>query len=742
MEAADRHPFLAERLDWHFPLETTHSGIPLSNATFGALLWGGGRDIRITVNRADYWDHRGGITWGDEATWENLKQWLVEGDEANLRRVFEGERTGEESEPPRPTRLPMGRVDLRLREGCSLRVGRLDLGTSEAHIEIAGAPTARAVLVRHDPVLALRFEGIEVEAVSVPPDAPAVMEYFSRYGLPPAQVFSEGDWGGWVQECPGEPAICVAWQIGRSDGVTQVLITSVYGETPADAREHARSVLTDHAEAGYEQLADRTAAWWGGYWSRIAAVSVPDAECGLLYYLGMYKLAGLSVPGSPAATLQGPWVEEYCMPPWSSDYHFNINVQECYWPAFAGNFISALQPLWKMVKRWEPRLRENARAFLGIDDGLQLPHAVDDRCTCMGGFWTGSVDHGSTSWTGQLMWQQWRYTMDEGFLRETVYPFLKGAMRVYEAMLQDDGKTMSLPVSVSPEFGGSGSSAWGRDASFQLANIHFLCRALIEASELLDIDADDRSRWQYIAERLPLCSTDPSGNEIWLWDDQPLSESHRHHSHLAGLYPFGVFDYHGDEAQRALVAASMRTLTRQGMGLWTGWCMPWAAILHARTGNGHMANVLLNAFRRCFMGPGYASTHDARFSGFTLMDGRPEIMQVEAGLAAAAAVLELLVQCSHGTIRIFAALPNWWRDVAFDGIRTDGAFLVSGRIRDGEIEAVRVFSEAGAPLRVVNPFGERGCIVGSGEGASRHVNDPVIEMETKPGQVIVLSPAV
>ena len=100
------------------------------------------------------------------------------------------------------------------------------------------------------------------------------------------------------------------------------------------------------------------------------------------------------------------------------------------------------------------------------------------------------------------------------------------------------------------------------------------------------------------------------------------------------------------------------------------------------------------------------------------------------------------MQCAHGTVRMCAALPNGWLDVAFYGIRTDGAFLMSGRSRDGEIEAVRVFSEAGAPLRVVNPFGERGCIVGSGEGASRHVNDPVIEMETKPGQVIVLSPAV
>ncbi len=742
MDAADRHPFLAEWVTWHFPLETTHSGIPLSNGTFGALLWGAEADLRITINRADYWDHRGGITWGEEATWDNLKRWLDEGDEENLRRVFEGVRSGDESEPPRPTRLPMGRVDIALPAGSRLEMGRLNLASSEAQMSLGEGCEVRAVLVRHDPVLALRIEGCEVTARSVPPDAPAVREHFSRYGLPPAEVFDEGQCGGWVQECPGEPAMCVAWQVVETEGAVEILITSVYGDTAADAREQALSSLQDHAEAGYRQMADRTASWWAGYWSRVAAVHVPDHDCALLYYLGMYKLAGLSVPGSPAATLQGPWVEEYWMPPWSGDYHFNINLQECYWPVFAGNFIPALEPLWQMLKRWEPRLRQNASAFLGIDDGLQLPHAVDDRCTCMGGFWTGSVDHGSTSWTGQLMWLQWRHTMDEHFLAETVYPFLKGAMRVYEAMLQDDGKVMSLPVSVSPEFGGSGAGAWGRDASFQLANIHFLCHALIEASERLGVDAEDRHRWQFIAERLPLASTDPDGREIWLWDGQPLSESHRHHSHLAGLYPFDILDYHGCEQHRSLIDASMRTLTRQGMGLWTGWCMPWAAILHARTGNGDMADVLLHIFRRCFMGPGYASTHDARFRGFTLMDGRPEIMQIEASLAAAAAVLELLIQCSRGTIRIFAALPSWWRDVAFEGLRAEGAFLISGRMRNAQIEGVRIVSEAGAPLRMVNPFGPAGCIVGSGDGPSRHVDSPIIEMETKPGQVIVLSPAV
>ncbi|MEI6502985.1 MAG: hypothetical protein WCP21_18405, partial [Armatimonadota bacterium] len=73
--------FLSRRLEFDFPLTTTHHGLPLSNGTFGALLWGDGADIRLTINRADYWDHRGGVGWNDAATWENLKQWLTAEDE-------------------------------------------------------------------------------------------------------------------------------------------------------------------------------------------------------------------------------------------------------------------------------------------------------------------------------------------------------------------------------------------------------------------------------------------------------------------------------------------------------------------------------------------------------------------------------------------------------------------------------------------------------------------------------------
>ncbi len=68
--------------------------------------------LRVTINRADYWEHRGGIRFGPEATYANLRRWLQEGDFANLKRVFEGQGTARPGEPPRPTRLPMGRVDL------------------------------------------------------------------------------------------------------------------------------------------------------------------------------------------------------------------------------------------------------------------------------------------------------------------------------------------------------------------------------------------------------------------------------------------------------------------------------------------------------------------------------------------------------------------------------------------------------------------------------------------------------
>ena len=162
------------------------------------------------------------------------------------------------------------------------------------------------------------------------------------------------------------------------------------------------------------------------------------------------------------------------MPPWSSDYHFNINVQMCYWPAYKSGKLDHLRPLFDLIFSWEKSLQENARKFIGIDDGVLLPHAVDDHATCMGGFWTGCIDHACTAWVADMMWNYVDYTGDADYLTEKVLPFLTAAMRVYEEMLERDGDTYNLPISVSPEYRGAAMNAWGANASFQLAAIHRL----------------------------------------------------------------------------------------------------------------------------------------------------------------------------------------------------------------------------------------------------------------------------
>ncbi|HEU4754142.1 MAG TPA: hypothetical protein VFU47_13615, partial [Armatimonadota bacterium] len=389
----------------------------------------------------------------------------------------------------RPTRLPMGRVDLELPLDWALASGGLHLLQGEAELELAGLrdqAKLRAFVLRESPVLCLRVTGLEgasLRVVSRPPDAPEVLQAFRERGLPRAQAFDLGEFGGWVQECPGEPAMCVGWLRHAANGGFLLFVTSVFGEDPADARRVALQTLEAARAEGYTPASLRSFSGWRKWWSQAASVSLPDPNLELLYYLGLYRLGGLSVPGGPAATLQGPWVEEHRMPPWGGDHHFNVHLQQCYWPCFAANHVEALEPLLEKLQQWEPKLRENARAFAGVRDGLFLPHATDDRGTGMPGFWTGFTDPGAAGWTAHLLWLRYRHTLDRTFLIRVAYPFMKGVLRVYEAMLEEEGRRLSLPVTVSPEFGGADFHAWGRSASCQLAIVHFLCRALLRASE-------------------------------------------------------------------------------------------------------------------------------------------------------------------------------------------------------------------------------------------------------------------
>jgi hypothetical protein len=479
---------------------------------------------------------------------------------------------------------------------------------------------------------------------------------------------------------------------------------------------------------------------------------VGNPELQFLHDYGMYKFAGLTHPDGIAAGLQGPWIEEYQMPPWSGDYHFNINVQMCYWPAYHGNRLSHLRPLFDLLKAWQPVLRNNAKVFLGIDDGLMLPHAVDDRCTCMGGFWSGSVDHGCTAWVAQMMYRYYRYTMDQSFLAEEAWPFMVGAMRVYEEMLeeQDDGAFV-LPISVSPEYRGAAMNAWGANASFQLACIHRLCEDLVDAAQALG--KRPRAIWRRILKRLPKASLigEPEDAAIALWDGTPLEESHRHHSHLAGITPFDTFDFDDPEWQ-GVQSRSLNHWVLTGPGLWSGWCVPWASMLHTRVGNADAAELWLDIWQRVFTNVGHGTLHDVDVPGFSLMGrrvnlatdacgGRSEIMQMDAGMSCTAAIHEMLLHERRGVHVLFGGAPARWQDVGFTGMRAGGACLLSARRRKGVVGQVTIKSLAGGEFRLRNPWPGMGVAISRGRRREKQAAMDVIVVSLRKGETVKLAAA-
>ncbi len=317
-----------------------------------------------------------------------------------------------------------------------------------------------------------------------------------------------------------------------------------------------------------------------------------------------------------------------------------------------------------------------------------------------------------------------------------------GAMRVYEGMLKRDGEAYTLPVSVSPEYHTKDThSAWGRNASFQLACIHRLLEDLQGACAALGLVPEPQ--WTEIQQHLPKACliADDGGEQIAIWEGVELQESHRHHSHLAGITPFDVLDA-DDPAWRDIIQHSIARWLYRGPGLWSGWCVPWASMIHTHLGKGEAAELYLEIWERVFTNEGHGTLHDAHVPGFSLFypgsyfgfTNRPkEVMQIEAGMAATAAIQEMLLHTRRGVNYLFAGAPARWRDAAFRGMRTDGAFLVSAERKTGEVTRVTVESPAGGIFKVANPWGDAPVMV-KGAGNTDTYAGTVLEIPTEVGK--------
>ncbi len=659
---------LATIVQWEFPRTAScHEGIPFADGRTGVLVWGGGDTINLTVGRGDLWDHRGGYAWTDEQSYTNICAAVATRDNDRLKSLFSNEPPPNWGGRYNPYMLPLGRVVVKI-PGKTVRRGALDTATGLGELSFTDGTGVRLAMSKASHAFAMQFpKDAEYSVRSVPGTEFDVWKTLANRGFEKARVLDGSviGVGGFSWKLPADEQVWLSWTV---EGREFVLKTG-------------RGYKVLAGGVPFDRMASESAAHWSAFWREGARVKVPDPVVQQIFDLGMYKFGAMTDPDGFAAGLQGQWLEDDRLVPWNGDYHFNINVQECYSPAYRGGHFKNLMPLFRMVLSWRPLLRDNARKFVGIDHGYVLPHSVDDRGVCIGGFWTGTIDHASTAWIASMMMRYVRYSGDTSFLKSGAFDFMKGAMSVYRAMMEERNGRLSIPIGPSPEWGDSNvQKAVGRDPSFQLAAAHRLAMDLADAAVLLGESPDPM--WLDVSKRLPAFTDGPNGFQ--LFEGQPFIASHRHHSHMAGIYPFDTVDF-GDPNSRRAAYATYRNWVFKGPGEWSGWCVPWAAILHTRFGSADAAVQMLHNWKVFYNNPGHGSLHDAFRSGFTVFTGRPTIMQMDGQCAAVTAILELMAHETNGRVEFFKGCPDDWKEVSFENLALSDGRRVSGSRINGKV---------------------------------------------------------
>ena len=430
----------------------------------------------------------------------------------------------------------------------------------------------------------------------------------------------------------------------------------------------------------------------------------PDLE-ELYFQFGRYLLISSSrTPGVPA-NLQGLW-NESVLPPWSSNYTVNINLEENYWASGTANLIEMQYPLIEFIANLSKTGRKTAKDYYGVERGWCLGHNSDIwAMTCPVGLNEGDPSWAcwtmGGTWLSTHIWEHYLFTLDKEFLCE-FYPVLKGAAEFcMDWLVEKDGKLVTSP-GTSPENkyitpdGYVGATSYGNTSD--LAMIRECLIDAAEASKVLGVDKSFRKRIKKTLSRLYPYQIGKDGNlQEWYYDWQDQDPYHRHQSHLFGLYPGHHLSV---EETPELAAACARTLQIKGDET-TGWSTGWRVNLLARLRDGEKAYHMYRRLLR-YVSPDNYKGEDARRGGGTypnLLDAHSPF-QIDGNFGGCSGVIEMLMQSSSNRIVLLPALPESWADGKVQGICARGGFVVDMEWKNREVASLIVSSLKGGQTEI------------------------------------------
>ncbi len=737
----------------------------LGNGDVGAVVWGNGDAVRIGLSKHDINDLRvggnsKGTRWGSK--YPEMRNRVINGERDFLDSIENVENL---LQIP-PAQLAAGCLTLEVGKGVPVVGYEQTLDMEKGEVIACSIPTNSGKGWCAD------FAEINIKTIVLADRNAVFVELSSRleqkvlwnfavnpnYDLP-KPVFTKDDDDVLIMErsLPFSTSYSVAVDVpgekhftplgmsglisfGGKNDTASFLLSVVSNYDNPYVKAHAVKITRDIRLAGVSNLLINHYNWWNEFWKK-SSVSYEDKSIENLWRMGVYLLGSSTRNDTSPPNLQGIW-NQYDNPPWSADFHFNTNVQECHWLACISNHPELQEALVnKLTGDWYENLKLYTKDNFQ-SDGISIPLCTDWLGRPIG-YMELDLAISLSAWMCWHLWQQWLYTKDVEMLKSKIYPFMKeSAMFYFDILNRHDDGLYHIELTQSPEqtrqdLNGKNRISYGSDAVIDIAFIKTLMNSLINGADIVG-ESDDGfvEKCSDVLSNLPDYPT-KDGILIdydvcyFYTGDAPgqFKISHRHPSRLTPIYPCCEIGIHSSDETLEFGRKSFNEFRSYGSHGFSGWSMAWQSIIAARLGLKSEFEKQLREFMKLFLLSNGISCHNR-------LGKKGEILQIEAILGAAAAVNEALIQTSGGIVYLFPGVPDE-RSASFQSLRTENAFLVSADKKREQIMNVEVLSLIGCKFRLANPWNNHKVLI-TGDKILQ-LSGKTIAFDTNPNCVYKLS---